>query len=144
MYIYFFCLNPFPFIFHQSKHCECLPLCKETTYEEDQFFSRFPWQPEGKNTARVGNIPEAMTNTIPIQYHRILFILATIQYLILLVPNTGLPKQYYHGSPPPFDNSGPARLEQLRESQRRLWSSNLTPFSLSLSLSLSLFWLDTI
>ena len=33
----------------------------------------------------MGDIPEAMTNTIPIQYHRILFILATIQYLILLV-----------------------------------------------------------
>ena len=79
-----------------------------------------------KSYSRVGDIPEAMINTIPIQYHRILFILATIQYLILLVPNTGLPKQYYHGSPPPFDNSGPARIERLRESQRGLWSFNLT------------------
>ncbi len=42
----------------------------------------------------LGDITKAMGNTIPIQYHWILFILGTIQYLILLVPNTGLPIQY--------------------------------------------------
>ena len=42
----------------------------------------------------LGDITKALANTIPIQYHWILFILGTIQYLILLVPNTGLPIQY--------------------------------------------------
>ena len=94
------------------------------------------WNPRNQGFQSQKSLKSAISG-LP-SCHRILLILATIQYLILLVPNTGLPKQYYHGSPPPFDNSGPARIERLRESQRGLWSFNLTPFSLSLSLSLSL------